>query len=35
MKFGQLMGYNKKNNFLQKSCGKCGRKATARLILGL
>ena len=35
MKFGQLMGYNKKNNFLQESWRKCGREGSARLIFGL
>ena len=26
MKFGQLVDYNKRNIFLQKSCGKWGRE---------
>ena len=27
MKFGQLIEYNRRNNFLKKSCTKCGSEA--------
>ena len=30
MKYGQLIEYNKRNNFLQKLCGKCGKKTSCR-----
>ena len=30
MKFGQLIEYNKGNNFLQKLCGKWGRETSSK-----
>ena len=30
MKFGEVIEYNMKNNFLEKSCTKCGGEATPR-----
>ena len=33
MKFGQLIEYDVRNIFLQKSCGKGGRETTADLYL--
>ena len=30
MKFGQLIEYNIRNSFLEKSCTKCGREARPR-----
>ena len=30
MKFSQLIEYNKRNNFLQKLCGKWGRRTSSR-----
>ena len=30
MKFGQLIEYNNRNNFLQKSCRKWGRETSSR-----
>ena len=30
MKLGQLIEYNNRNNFLQKSCGKCARETSSR-----
>ena len=30
MKFGQLIGYNKRNTFLQNKCRKCNRETNSR-----
>ena len=32
IKFGQLIEYNKRNNFFQKLCGKRGRETSSRPI---
>ena len=32
MKFGQLIGYNIKNIFVEKSCTKCAGEANPRLL---
>ena len=34
MKFGQLIEYNMRNNFLKKLCTKCGGKTSPRLFNG-
>ena len=35
MKYGQLIEYNKKKPFTSKSCGKCDKKTSSRLLFRL